>query len=222
MFCRVRPLVDGGLTKHIQLPSSDNKSITLAKTEEVRNLLECRVSQRSRLNSFQVVSHDSMSTNSHVNTVNRLDCVAVGEPMKQFCSLVSHRKKCRDPEELQLQFWPGVWPFHITTGGKIFCQFSRARFFFFFQCSSIIRDALLMMIALRSPGLRGDLPAGPVGAGRLQRVLLRLRSDRKWEDVHHGGSGVRGGPRRHPQSRAADLQSRREAANWRLGGQCRS
>lgn len=34
VFCRVRPLVDGGLTKHIQLPTSDNKSITLAKTEE--------------------------------------------------------------------------------------------------------------------------------------------------------------------------------------------
>lgn len=39
MFCRVRPLVDGGLSKHIQLPSSDNKVITLAKTEEVRIVL---------------------------------------------------------------------------------------------------------------------------------------------------------------------------------------
>lgn len=36
VFCRVRPLVDGGLSKHIQLPPSDNKSITLAKSEEVR------------------------------------------------------------------------------------------------------------------------------------------------------------------------------------------
>lgn len=35
MFCRVRPLVSGGLSKHIQLPASDDKSIVLAKTEEV-------------------------------------------------------------------------------------------------------------------------------------------------------------------------------------------
>ncbi|MEQ2278100.1 hypothetical protein XENORESO_012586, partial [Xenotaenia resolanae] len=34
VFCRVRPLEDGGLTKHIQLAPSDNKSIILAKTEE--------------------------------------------------------------------------------------------------------------------------------------------------------------------------------------------
>ncbi|CAK6971642.1 carboxy-terminal kinesin 2-like [Scomber scombrus] len=34
VFCRVRPLVDGGLSKHIQLLDSDNKSVTLAKTEE--------------------------------------------------------------------------------------------------------------------------------------------------------------------------------------------
>uniref|UniRef100_A0A1A8KNB0 Kinesin family member C1 n=2 Tax=Nothobranchius TaxID=28779 RepID=A0A1A8KNB0_NOTKU len=34
VFCRVRPLVDGGLSRHIQLAPSDNKSITLAKTEE--------------------------------------------------------------------------------------------------------------------------------------------------------------------------------------------
>ncbi|TMS18250.1 Carboxy-terminal kinesin 2 [Larimichthys crocea] len=34
VFCRVRPLVDGGLSKHIQLPTSDIKTITLAKTEE--------------------------------------------------------------------------------------------------------------------------------------------------------------------------------------------
>uniref|UniRef100_A0A8D3D733 Kinesin-like protein n=1 Tax=Scophthalmus maximus TaxID=52904 RepID=A0A8D3D733_SCOMX len=34
VFCRVRPLVDGGLSKHLQLPASDNKMITLAKTEE--------------------------------------------------------------------------------------------------------------------------------------------------------------------------------------------
>lgn len=36
VFCRVRPLVDGNVSKHIQLPASDNKMITLAKTEEVR------------------------------------------------------------------------------------------------------------------------------------------------------------------------------------------
>lgn len=36
VFCRVRPLVEGGLSKHIQLSPSDNKTITLAKTEEVR------------------------------------------------------------------------------------------------------------------------------------------------------------------------------------------
>lgn len=35
VFCRVRPLVDGGLSKHIQLQDNDMKSITLAKTEEV-------------------------------------------------------------------------------------------------------------------------------------------------------------------------------------------
>ncbi|XP_069032343.1 kinesin-like protein KIFC1 [Embiotoca jacksoni] len=34
VFCRVRPLVDGGLSKHIQLAASDNKTVTLAKTEE--------------------------------------------------------------------------------------------------------------------------------------------------------------------------------------------
>ncbi|XP_061681936.1 kinesin-like protein KIFC1 [Syngnathoides biaculeatus] len=34
VFCRVRPLVDGGLSDHIQLPANDNKAITLAKTEE--------------------------------------------------------------------------------------------------------------------------------------------------------------------------------------------
>ncbi|XP_059205917.1 kinesin-like protein KIFC1 [Centropristis striata] len=34
VFCRVRPLVGGGLSKHIQLPTSDVKMITLAKTEE--------------------------------------------------------------------------------------------------------------------------------------------------------------------------------------------
>ncbi|KAM7384746.1 hypothetical protein PAMA_011887 [Pampus argenteus] len=34
VFCRVRPLVDGGLSKHIQLLANDNKTITLAKTEE--------------------------------------------------------------------------------------------------------------------------------------------------------------------------------------------
>ncbi|XP_041811419.1 kinesin-like protein KIFC1 [Chelmon rostratus] len=34
VFCRVRPLVDGGLSKHIQLPASDITTITLAKTEE--------------------------------------------------------------------------------------------------------------------------------------------------------------------------------------------
>lgn len=38
VFCRVRPLVEGGLSKHIQLAASDNKTITLAKTEEVRIL----------------------------------------------------------------------------------------------------------------------------------------------------------------------------------------
>lgn len=37
VFCRVRPLVDGSVSKHIQLPACDNKVITLAKTEEVRN-----------------------------------------------------------------------------------------------------------------------------------------------------------------------------------------
>ena len=36
VFCRVRPLVGGGLSKQIQLPAGDNKMITLAKTEEVR------------------------------------------------------------------------------------------------------------------------------------------------------------------------------------------
>lgn len=44
VFCRVRPLVDGGVSKHIQLPASDNKSITLAKTEEVSNLSASRPS----------------------------------------------------------------------------------------------------------------------------------------------------------------------------------
>ncbi|XP_073339738.1 kinesin-like protein KIFC1 [Pagrus major] len=34
VFCRVRPLVDGSLSKHIQLPASDIKTITLAKSEE--------------------------------------------------------------------------------------------------------------------------------------------------------------------------------------------
>lgn len=34
VFCRVRPLVDGGLSKHIQLTPGDDKAIILAKTEE--------------------------------------------------------------------------------------------------------------------------------------------------------------------------------------------
>ncbi|XP_041823354.1 kinesin-like protein KIFC1 [Melanotaenia boesemani] len=34
VFCRVRPLVDGGLSKHIQLTPCDDKAIVLAKTEE--------------------------------------------------------------------------------------------------------------------------------------------------------------------------------------------
>ncbi|KAM6899616.1 kinesin-like protein KIFC1 [Xenentodon cancila] len=34
VFCRVRPLVDGGLSGHIQLAAGDNKSIMLAKSEE--------------------------------------------------------------------------------------------------------------------------------------------------------------------------------------------
>ncbi|XP_056275394.1 kinesin-like protein KIFC1 isoform X2 [Pseudoliparis swirei] len=34
VFCRVRPLVEGGLSKHIQLAASDSTTITLAKTEE--------------------------------------------------------------------------------------------------------------------------------------------------------------------------------------------
>uniref|UniRef100_A0AAQ5XVR3 Kinesin-like protein n=1 Tax=Amphiprion ocellaris TaxID=80972 RepID=A0AAQ5XVR3_AMPOC len=34
VFCRVRPLVGGGLSKHIQFTPSDNKTVTLAKTEE--------------------------------------------------------------------------------------------------------------------------------------------------------------------------------------------
>ncbi|KAM3858279.1 kinesin-like protein KIFC1 [Diretmus argenteus] len=34
VFCRVRPLVGGGLGDHIQLAANDNKTLTLAKTEE--------------------------------------------------------------------------------------------------------------------------------------------------------------------------------------------
>ncbi|KAK7899337.1 hypothetical protein WMY93_020190 [Mugilogobius chulae] len=34
VFCRVRPLVNGGLSKHIHLASDDKTSISLAKTEE--------------------------------------------------------------------------------------------------------------------------------------------------------------------------------------------
>lgn len=36
VFCRVRPLTGGGLSQHLQLPATDNKTITLAKTQEVR------------------------------------------------------------------------------------------------------------------------------------------------------------------------------------------
>lgn len=46
VFCRVRPLVEGGLSRHIQLPAADNKLITLAKTEEVRNFWACQIPQR--------------------------------------------------------------------------------------------------------------------------------------------------------------------------------
>ncbi|MEQ2167617.1 hypothetical protein GOODEAATRI_005848 [Goodea atripinnis] len=46
VFCRVRPLEDGGLTKHIQLAPSDNKSIILAKTEEVGILQQRSVAYR--------------------------------------------------------------------------------------------------------------------------------------------------------------------------------
>lgn len=34
VFCRVRPLVGGGMSKHIQLAANDRTSLTLAKTEE--------------------------------------------------------------------------------------------------------------------------------------------------------------------------------------------
>ncbi|XP_034017221.1 kinesin-like protein KIFC1 isoform X2 [Thalassophryne amazonica] len=34
VFCRVRPLLGVGLSKHIELPAGDNTTITLAKTEE--------------------------------------------------------------------------------------------------------------------------------------------------------------------------------------------
>ncbi|KAI4818281.1 hypothetical protein KUCAC02_011629 [Chaenocephalus aceratus] len=34
VFCRVRPLTGGGLSQHLQLPATDNKTITLAKTQE--------------------------------------------------------------------------------------------------------------------------------------------------------------------------------------------
>ncbi|MEQ2212529.1 hypothetical protein XENOCAPTIV_000890 [Xenoophorus captivus] len=44
VFCRVRPLEDGGLTKHIQLAPSDNKSIILAKTEETLRRITTSVS----------------------------------------------------------------------------------------------------------------------------------------------------------------------------------
>ena len=35
VFCRVRPLVGGGTSPHIQLPPTDNKALVLAKSEEV-------------------------------------------------------------------------------------------------------------------------------------------------------------------------------------------
>lgn len=38
VFCRVRPLVDGGPSEHIQLSANDNKMLALAKTEEVRSI----------------------------------------------------------------------------------------------------------------------------------------------------------------------------------------
>lgn len=44
VFCRVRPMVSGDLSKHIQLPTSDIKTITLAKTEEVRILSAYHIS----------------------------------------------------------------------------------------------------------------------------------------------------------------------------------
>ncbi|XP_077446358.1 kinesin-like protein KIFC1 [Stigmatopora argus] len=34
VFCRVRPMVSGGLGEHVQLPAEDKKSIKLAKTQE--------------------------------------------------------------------------------------------------------------------------------------------------------------------------------------------
>uniref|UniRef100_A0A8C2Z1C5 Kinesin-like protein n=1 Tax=Cyclopterus lumpus TaxID=8103 RepID=A0A8C2Z1C5_CYCLU len=52
VFCRVRPLVEGGLSKHIQLAASDNKTITLAKTEEVRILGACKTADTQKNYNF--------------------------------------------------------------------------------------------------------------------------------------------------------------------------
>lgn len=106
VFCRVRPLVDGSVSKHIQLPANDNKLITLAKTEEVRNAWARQSPQSWKENVGGCLYH-------HRNNLENQPSVFS----------VSHRQNYRNPEELQLQFWLCVWSCRFTTGGEKITQF---------------------------------------------------------------------------------------------------
>ncbi|XP_053302228.1 kinesin-like protein KIFC1 [Pleuronectes platessa] len=59
VFCRVRPLVGGGLSKQIQLPANDNKMITLAKTEESHTGKTADTQKSYNFNFDRVFSPDS-------------------------------------------------------------------------------------------------------------------------------------------------------------------
>lgn len=110
VFCRVRPLVDGGLSKHIQLLASDNKTITLAKTEEVRIASTFQICQRHVCSSGTTSRYNPGFPHCIYGLTRQLKCL--------FFLSVSHRQNCRHSEELQLQFWPCFQPPSFTEGGK--------------------------------------------------------------------------------------------------------
>lgn len=69
VFCRVRPLLSNkdATTSHIQLSSHDKKTVTLAKTEEVKLL-----NMETRLSLVRSISSIGSEFVSALNTLNTL------------------------------------------------------------------------------------------------------------------------------------------------------